>query len=213
MKYVPGLALLALFAVARPELPLASDPNRAPKYCGCPALCPEFAREAGMITPEEIQFWRAIHNTSTASSLVVVTVTDVNTGLTSTYCTGANFLLGAIHREYGLSYENDGSERAVKIAMAAKGSHFMLQRKSALRNIRRHYTAQELMWARDSIAAYANDELVKGFSVVGSFQSSLRRLHPFASNRSFTFAMGHALYERALSVGQGCVSGELWICN
>jgi hypothetical protein len=213
MRSLPGLwvlaAVLAPAAVGIIEIPAQGPPT----YCGCPAPCVEVARKAGMKTPEEIQYWRAIHNSSTANSFVVVTVTDVNTGVTTTYCTGANFLLGAIHREYGLSYAPEGEAKAIEIAMKASGHHFVLQRRAALKNISQCYTAEELSWARESIAEFSTEELVKGLGFEGALHGSLSISHRYSSYRSFAFALGQALYERGLSVGQGCVSSQIWVCD
>jgi hypothetical protein len=213
MKLLPSLWIYAAVLGSAAAGALALSAQGPPAYCGCPAPCADAAIKAGMKTSEEIQYWRAIHNGATATSLVVVTVTDVNTGVTATYCTGANFLLGAIHREYKLSYDPEGEAKATEIAMKATTHHFMFRRRAALNNIPRYYTSEELSWARDSIAQLSNGDLVKGLGLGGSLHASLTKAHRYSSYRSFTFAMGQALYERGLSIGQGCVSSQIWVCE
>lgn len=66
---------------------------------------------------------------------VLVTVVDGSTKVEKTGCVYANGLLGAIHREHRLDYDDKSMQTARQIALAAPNRKFVLTQQSALRNI------------------------------------------------------------------------------
>ncbi len=80
-------------------------------------------------------FINAVSFQSLEARFVLVTVTDRNLGLTKAGCTSSNGLLGAIHREYGLGYDDQSMRVAAEKAMAKPLRHFAFGKADALANI------------------------------------------------------------------------------
>lgn len=77
----------------------------------------------------------AIQNFSTFSYFMVVRVKDLNSGNEQEVCTKGNFLSGAIHREYSLGYDHDGSAESERIALDNTDRYFEFKNPDALKNI------------------------------------------------------------------------------
>ena len=79
------------------------------------AMASIFASEAlggGVFMQSPESFEAAIRNLSTSPSYVLVTVVDARTESAQSICTSAPFLVGAIHLEYGLGYDEAGQMKA-----------------------------------------------------------------------------------------------------
>jgi hypothetical protein len=100
----------------------------------------------------QASFETAIETHSTSPFYVLISAVDDNTGQSRTYCTTANFLMGAIHREYGIGYGRDDIAKADAIAIASKDHVFHFRKQEALDNIRPDYSEEELAAARESAA-------------------------------------------------------------
>jgi hypothetical protein len=81
------------------------------------------------------QFRAALLNDSTAPSFVLITVRNGRDGSTKTGCTEAPFLLGAIHKENAIPYDDAGDRKAFEIALSAKGHVFTFRNSAAFWNI------------------------------------------------------------------------------
>lgn len=86
-------------------------------------------------TSADQNFKEAISTLSTNTSFVLVAVTDTNTGKTKTGCTTANGLLGAIHRERNIGYDEDSLRTVTTIALTSPHQRFAFAKPDALENI------------------------------------------------------------------------------
>src|SRR4051812_37442030 len=80
-------------------------------------------------------FEAAIHNATTAPPYVLIDVVDESSKNSQTICTTVNLLMGAIHREYGLEYDEAGQARAKEIALSNTAHVFKFSKRAALSNI------------------------------------------------------------------------------
>lgn len=80
---------------------------------------------------------RAIQEKSVLDTrnFIVIIIKDSHTGASREHCTTANFLLGAIHKEYSLSYDRTGSKKADSIALSHQDRVFTFQDTEALKNV------------------------------------------------------------------------------
>lgn len=156
-------------------------------------------------------FRRAIMNESTAPNYVLITVVNGTTNETQLVCTVAPFLLGAIHEEYKIPYDDTGCRNAMRRALAQRDRMFRFSQELALKNIGSRYSKQILGEMRAALKGLSDEELRKGFT---GFKTKLSELY---SGRSYTEysayrdAIAHVLLERGLLPRQGCVAGYLTI--
>jgi hypothetical protein len=86
--------------------------------------------------PQSFDDYRAaINKMSTLPTFVMVTVTDRRSNASQIRCVPANLLLGAIHYESGLSFNNDGIQSVKKIALSSIDRRFTFENRKALRNV------------------------------------------------------------------------------
>lgn len=184
---VPGLILVALAGLAIPaDADVVSD-------------------SPVTVQPRE-SYEAAIRNYSTSPSYVMISIAGGETEPAKLVCTTANFLLGAIHREYGLGSEAADVSKAMEIALANSDHIFRFRQLTALANIPVRYSDDDLAAARKFLAPIPTDELrVK-------FLSLLResRLPTNGYNRD---AIACALIERGLSPRLSDISGQVYIAR
>ena len=114
------------------------------------------------------QYLEAIGNETTNTAYVYVTLVDGNTGTVRSGCVGANFLIGAIHREHRLGY--DPASHAKARHLASDPSHrFVFKSKEALANVSfrtfQHDNREECAAIRRGHSAWRGDisnELIEG---------------------------------------------------
>lgn len=80
-------------------------------------------------------FEKAIRNMSTHAYVVFATIVNDVTGESHTQCVPAPLLLGAIHREYDLSYDAASIETAIKIALENPTREFHFSKQAAIDNV------------------------------------------------------------------------------
>lgn len=93
------------------------------------------AVHAGEPFQSQDRFATAIRDESTSPYFVLITVVDDRTGRTTTGCTTANFLLGAIHRENDLGYDSIGVRKAQEIALSNVAHVFHFSKQASLDNL------------------------------------------------------------------------------
>jgi hypothetical protein len=64
-----------------------------------------------------------------------VTIVNNNSGEAHTECLPAPFLLGAIHKEYDLSYDAGSIEKVIQIALANPSRVFHFSKQAAIDNV------------------------------------------------------------------------------
>lgn len=134
----------------------------------------------------------AIRNGSTSPSYVLISLVRAYTGQARPVCTTANFLLGAIHREFGLEYGPADVSKAAEIALASHDHTFLFRQPAAIANIPISYSDDDLAAARKFLAPIPTDELTIKFSSL--FEKF--RLPTDGYNRD---AIACALIERGLA--------------
>lgn len=161
----------------------------------------------GLITEQsQSSYEAAIRNQSTSPSYVLISVADDETGQQNPVCTTANFLLGAIHQEYGLGYGPADSSKAIEIALGNHQHTFRFHQKAAMDNIRPQYSKNELAAAQALLAPLSTDALRAKFS---SLDSKFR----FPTDGYNRDAVACALVERGLSPRLSDLSGQVYIAQ
>jgi hypothetical protein len=167
--------------------------------------CHSEAIASGLHTVQSRESYEAaIRNNSTSPSYVLVSIINSEKGQMKPVCTTANFLLGAIHREYGLGYEAADSSKAAEIALKNQAHVFHFHQQAALDNIRVEYSENELSAARVLLASLSTGELRTTFS---SLRPEIRLpIVGYAMD-----AIACALVERGLSPKLSDRSGQVHI--
>jgi hypothetical protein len=129
------------------------------------------------------RFEQAIRYTSTAPFFVLITVVDDRTGVARAVCTTANLFLGAIHREYGLSFDTASITKAIEIALASPDHVF-------------HFSKREVL---DHIASYSEEAIASARKTLDGWSEQRILATPYF----FDPAMGCAITERGLSARMG----------
>lgn len=120
------LPLAALLLLAAPGCSPADQPEEPDHGRTKPGLAEDRARQI---------FAEAVSDNSTNTWFIELAVTDRRSGVTRSGCTTANGLLGAIHRERGLGYDEQSLRAALDIALTMPGRRFAFANPDALANI------------------------------------------------------------------------------
>jgi len=165
----------------------------------CPVLAEPLTEQQPPQQSSE-SFAAAFHDHSTSPVYVLITVVDDNTGQARTGCTEANFVLGAIQREYGLGSgaEADTNERHMALANTSHVFHF--SKPEALANVAFRYSPHDMEVARKLIQPMTEEQLREGFSDRGELQSV---------SVATKDARACALIERGLRVRMADLTGNL----
>ena len=145
-------------------------------------------------------FSAAIRDNSTSPVYVLITVVDDTTGQARTGCNTANLLLGAIHMEYGLTYDAAAVANAQNMALANPSHVFHFSKPEALTNIAFRYSPHDMEVARQLIQPLNDQQLREGFSDRGELQ---------VSSFAVQDARACALIERGLWVRMADRTGKL----
>ena len=165
----------------------------------CHAIAaPDSAQTQSLQSPES--FEAAVRDNSTSPVYVLITVVDDTTGQTKTGCTTANLLLGAIHMEYGLPYDQAAVASAEDMALANSRHVFHFSKADALNNVAFHYSPQDMEAAHQLIQPLSDEQLHKAFSQRGELQ---------AMSWATRDARACALIERGLWVRVADMTGSL----
>jgi hypothetical protein len=177
------------------------------------AICVfSFTAAASAEPPSQSQasFEAAVRNQSTAPPYVLITVVDARSEETRSICTTVNFLLGAIHLEYGIEYDREGQVRAQQIALANKSHVFHFTTQETLANIPLHYSQNDLAFVRTELQTFSVSQLREGFSAFGKLHS-IYHVSPMERSNAYRDATACVLIERGLSPVMGCRSSQLWL--
>jgi hypothetical protein len=177
-----------------------------------PAMLGLFLHPGAMAAPSparvqsQASYEAAIADMSTSPAYVLVEVGDSGSAAPRPVCTTGNFLLGAIHREYGLGYAPAESGQALRIARQQTDHVFRFQRQAALDNVRIHYTGADLAAARALLAPLSDDEVKAKFS-------SLLTRDRLPTEGYAKDAVACALIERGFSPKMADRSGQVFISD
>lgn len=158
--------------------------------------------EAGKSAYTEAMFRKAFENTSTAPDFILVTIRDGRTGEQSTRCIESNFLLGSIHKENGIDYDEAGTARVLAIALKHFQEPVTLMNREALKNVLPRYTPEQLAAAR-KVLGEASAAQLKG-------RGFIDKLCNGSAPQLEREAAAHVLLEHGIRCGRGCMTGGLW---
>ena len=162
---------------------------------------------AGASQCDRSLFESALENESTSPSFVLITVIDEQSGEQSVVCTAAPFLLGALHRELGAGYGQEGVARVKAAARASPALTFRFSKSKALANVRSRYTATILETVRVRLAGLSDADLLDGFAWSSG---PLHEIYTDAPDGSaYRDAVAHILLERCIGVRRADRSGML----
>lgn len=158
----------------------------------------------------DAMYRKAILDDSTSPLYVLFTLHESKTGADRTVCTGGNFLLGAIHMEYGLDYDAPGMKRGYDIALQQPGHRFTFKNRKALKNIDSGYTPQMLAEARQRLSGMSPGQL-RHAAESGQIDQLCHRGHHVAVWDAWQAAMAHVLLEHGVLVGSADRTGLLFV--
>jgi hypothetical protein len=158
---------------------------------------------AGSYTPS--MFRVALSNGSTSPDYVLIKVRGPKDQTERTVCTAANFLLGAIHREYDLGYTEADRKRGLEIALEQPERSFTFRKKEAMDNLGDDETPEALADVRRQFEGKKDAELLDH-----EFINSITDKRPDSKHRTYRDAVAHALLERGIGCKMGCVTDELF---
>jgi len=148
-------------------------------------------------------FRQALANRSTSPDYVLITVTTPGAA-NRTVCTTANFLLGAIHTQYGFPYTEQGQQRALQTALQQPDRSFTFTKPAAIRNLADYETPDALGQVRRRFVGKSDSELLDR-----KFIDSLTQKHSTAAHMAYRDATAHALLERGIACRMGCIADFL----
>ena len=152
---------------------------------------------------------KAIRDSDTTSPLYLLfTLHDPKTGKDRIVCTLSSGLLGAIHFERHLDFDNAGRKAAIAIALS-QPHRFTFYNTKALHTIRPRYSEAMLADFRNQLAKMCRSELLAVLE-----RHELDKLYmsgPTSRWRDQRPALAHALLERGILVEQNDRTGGLFV--
>ncbi|WDO12822.1 hypothetical protein MH928_16045 [Flavobacterium sp. WW92] len=148
-----------------------------------------------------LNYIAAINNGSTFQYHLVIKLKNLNTGEIREVCTEGNFLQGALHREYDLAYDEEGVEKAIKLAIENKKRYYEFKNDSAIINIgSEDYTMKELEKLEKKI----------NFDSLAT-QIKAKKKWAIALDNKEMMMYAHALFNRGVLTGENnCMGGRLY---
>ena len=159
----------------------------------------------------ESSFRTAIVDKSTAPYFVIVTVVGGSSGRSQEIFTEAPFLLGAIHIERGIPFDDRRSQRVRRTALSTKDRIFHFSNRKALCDIPMPYSGDVLAATRKWAAGFLIDELTTDLSRLNSPVDEYYSSRKGDDYLAHKLALAHALIERGLVVRRGCVVDDLLV--
>src|SRR6185295_17580104 len=116
---------------------------------------------------------RALEDNTTAPLYVLISLHDDATGSEREVCVSAPFLLGAIHIEYELGYDEADIRKALEIATSQPGRVFSFNER-ARANFPPLYSAEAVAAVRQRLESMSDQELREQLSDFRSFLGALQ---------------------------------------
>jgi len=185
---------------------------RAPLTAVLAALCVGSSWGADSPLQSQENFEAAVRHSGIAGRYIAVTIVDDRSGATRSICTNANFLAGAVHREYGLGFDPTGNAEARRIVLSRPDHVFHFTKPQALANIPIGYSPEDLAIAREQLRGLSEAELRAGFSIRGrlNFIYDHEGLS-MAKRDAYREATACVLIERGLSPERADITGQILI--
>ena len=153
-------------------------------------------------------FRKAVVTDSTSPFYLLFTLHDPKTGVDRVICTVGNGLVGAIHFEHHLDFDEVGHKAAREIALTTLDHRFTFTSQKALDTVRPHYSERVLEEVRLSVARLS--------------PAQLKRLNPLSeiyekrdqdAYNAYRDATAHAMLERGILVYMDDRAGGVYIAQ
>lgn len=167
--------------------------------CSCPA-------KAELGYQDHSSFISAIHTSSSSvSEYVLIKATNLNDNSTISFCVSANFFMGAIHLEHGLSYSKPDISKAYEIAALNKNHHYFFQKKEAISSmpIYAYHSVTDVAVIRNIIKNYTPNELKTGLSLRGNLFNEIRNNPSVTKNFSGRHHLAFSASLACALIGRG----------
>ncbi|PLT18871.1 hypothetical protein CXP34_02415 [Ralstonia mannitolilytica] len=119
-------------------------------------------------------------------------------------------LLGAIHLEHDIPFDQSSRADADKLALSNSGHTFRFAKPAAVANIPITFTDSDLAFVRDKLNGLSEAEFRDGFSVHGKLHSIYMGL-PLKQGYAYRDATACVLIEHGLSPRMADISGQIRI--
>lgn len=153
-------------------------------------------------------FRRAVVEDSTSPFYLLFTLHDPKTGADRVVCSVGSGLVGAIHFEHHLDFDDAGQKAARQIALTMPGHRFTFTSRKALRNVQPYYSERVLAEVRLLVARLSPGQL--------------KRLNPLSdiydkknqdAYHAYRDATAHAMLERGILVYMDDRAGGVYIAQ
>ncbi len=151
-------------------------------------------------------FRKAVAHSTTAPYYVLLSIRDGRDGSTRMVCTDAPFLLGALHREHALGWDEAGRREALTLALASEDFTFTLSKPDALANVSAHYSPEVLAEVRQRLRTRTDAQLRRAKTLEPIY---VEKTGP--AWRAYRDATAHVLLERGILCGHGDWAPVLWV--
>jgi hypothetical protein len=157
---------------------------------------------------------RGLANQSTAPLFVLVTLVDTKSGSERAACVDAPFLLGAIHIEHRLSYDDAGTSKAMAIALNQPDRRFSFKSAEALANVQPMYSAEVADSMRGKLTGKSDAQLREGLETYkGELHLLYRPKGIHKTNVADLHAVCEVLLERGILVGHTDIVYQLYLAE
>ena len=155
---------------------------------------------------------RGFAGQSTAPLFVLVTLVNAKTGYERTACVDVPFLLGAIHIEYQLSYDEQGTSKAMTIALNQPDRRFSFKSDKARANARPMYAAELADSMREKLKGKSDAQLREGLETYkGELHLLYRPTGTYKTSVATLHAVCQVLLERGILVGHTDLGYQLYL--
>ena len=153
-------------------------------------------------------FRKAVLTDSTSPFYLLFVLHDPKTGADRTICTEGNGLVGAIHFEHHLEFDQAGNKAAQRIALTTPGHRFTFTSEKALHTVKPLYSERVLEEVRLLVARLSPEQL--------------KRLNPLSDiynkkdldeYNAYRDATAHAMLERGILVYMDDRAGGVYIAQ
>jgi hypothetical protein len=158
---------------------------------------------------------KAVDDDSTSPLYLLFTLHDPKTGADRVVCAPGIGLVGAIHFEHHLDFDEISRKAARRIALSQLRHRFVFSNRKALHTVRPYYSEKVLTEVRQLLARKSNSQLIhEGTLYTAHPQYTLDDVYAKRSRRdreAYQDATAHVLLERGILVGSDDRTGLLYV--
>ncbi len=153
----------------------------------------------------EAMYRRALNDGSTSPLYVLILLNEDKGNTNRWICIPAPFLLGAIHMEYHLEYDQTGEQQALDMAIKQYGMAFSFSDPKAFKNVQPRYSPEMLAEVRRSLPPISNSQ--RDVSALTGIYSNKK------DYMAYRDALAHVLLERGFQAGIADITGGLYVAQ